>query len=76
MSHNTALEVLNCSDNRFTTEALNNLFDTLHDNENVELDGKTVDVSKNPGVNDLTSRCDPEIAERKGWRVFMGYWKY
>ena len=61
-SANTALTHLDCEDNLLTAEALNALFETLHDNKG---HSKSVFVSNNPGE----AECDKGIAERKEWSV-------
>jgi Leucine-rich repeat (LRR) protein len=63
VSKNTALATLYCNSNQFSTEALNALFETLHDNK-INL-GKEVKTGNNPG----TDACDISIAEKKGWKV-------
>ena len=70
VSNNTAIVRLWCENNQFTAQALNVLFEMLHDNtvEMNELEGiigSHVDISNNPGSAD----CDPEIARAKGWWV-------
>ena len=63
MSNNTKLKTLLCYRNNLDVDELNDLFSSLHNNP-VE-DGKTIDISGNPGVEE----CDIEIAEGKGWDV-------
>ena len=58
---NPTLGLLFCNGNQLTAEAINNLFNTLHDKDLK----KTVYVSNNPG----SAACDPRIAEAKGWIV-------
>ena len=67
VSQNIALECLDCFGNEFTADAINSMFETLHDNaiECEEAECKKVIVFANPGEND----CDKSIAERKGWKV-------
>ena len=66
MSKNTALTRLVCSYNLLKSDALNNLFDTLHDkNISGYNDTKDVEIEGNPGEED----CDITIAEKKGWNV-------
>ena len=55
-SANTTLTHLDCDDNLLTAEALNALFETLHDNRG---HSKSVFVSNNPGE----AECDKSIAE-------------
>ena len=63
LSANTALKRLNCESNNLSADALNALFETLHNNT-FEY-GKTIYIADNPGTYD----CDISIAERKGWKV-------
>ena len=73
VSKNTALIYLWCGNNQLTADALNHIFDTLHDNvvtvvhvdEGEQIATKTIHISNNPGTAD----CDRSIAERKGWAV-------
>jgi len=59
MSHNPMLNVLLCTDNELSGEALNALFETLPEKRG------NISISRNPGVNS----CDPNIAINKGWSV-------
>ena len=75
VSQNTVLSWLDCSDNQFTSEALNDLFNTLHDNVIPFYDDsvkfimeKGIGISNNPG----SAYCEPGIAEHNGWGV-SGY---
>jgi len=54
---------LNCSNNKFSDDALNALFGTLH--EYIFLDSKSINITGNPG----TDTCDKSIATAKGWTV-------
>jgi len=51
-----------CHTNNFDAEALDVLFESLHNNVVQE---KSIDVRFNPG----TDTCNPSIAENKGWKV-------
>ena len=64
---NTALTRLVCFFNLLQSSALNNLFETLHDNAISGYDGrcKEIEIYGNPGEED----CDIFIAEKKGWKV-------
>jgi len=66
MSNNTTLVYLNCYSNQFTTDALDALFGSLHNNSNV-IGGieKYISIHDNPG----TATCHPNIATEKEWRV-------
>ena len=66
MSKNTVLTSLGCERNQFTGSALNALFGTLHNDDNVVgwWGSKGVYINNNPGEND----CDRSIATNKGWR--------
>jgi len=63
-SFNSNLYFVNCHSNLLTSEALNALFETLHDNM---FPGriKIIYIGANPGTND----CNRSIAENKGWVV-------
>jgi len=61
-SRNTALTSLRCDGNQFSATALNDMFETLHDNADSYSE---VHISTNPGTED----CDADIAEKKGWKV-------
>jgi len=65
MSNNIALQSLNCQSNQLSAEALNALFETLHDG-NLMGYVKWILIKDNPGTSD----CDPGIATKKGWVVF------
>jgi len=58
------LRILNCSNNQLTTEALNNLFESLHDFTFTNQE-KIIYISNNPGADD----CNRSIATNKGWSV-------
>ena len=62
MGNNTALKTLLCQANKLSGEEIDNLFDSLHNNE---ITGKSIDVSYNPGTND----CSQTIATSKEWTV-------
>jgi len=64
MSNNTAIIILECSSNNLTTEALDALFETLHDNTPIWY-SKRIIIGNNPGAAD----CDRSIATDKGWIV-------
>jgi len=64
MRKNTALIHLDCQANQLTAQALNNLFETLNDNEQNE---KSIVIYNNPG----NASCDRSIAENKGWKVYF-----
>jgi Leucine-rich repeat (LRR) protein len=70
MSQAPWLFTLNIMNNKFTTNALNDLFNTLNDTSEfdfltVVFGSKTVIIFGNIGAAD----CDPTIAESKGWQV-------
>ena len=70
VSENVVLRRLSCGSNLLTTDALNALFSTLHDNIFTYGWGgwgieKEISIGSNPG----TDNCDPSIAEDKGWTV-------
>jgi len=60
----TAIRRINCSFNQLSADALNALFETLHENTFPDCD-KIIAVFGNPG----SKECDRSIAERKGWEV-------
>jgi len=64
VSKNSALSNLDCTLCKLSETALNNLFETLPDNE----DEKEIDIVGNPGTND----CDKSFAERKKWKFMEG----
>jgi len=66
VANNIALESLDCSMNRLSTEALNDLFRTLHGN--TVTGEKTVRILGNPGL----FSCDQSIATDKGWDIVLG----
>jgi hypothetical protein len=68
VSSNTELRELFCSSNLLSTEALNNLFGTLHDNT-IVIRGRVADKNIYIGNNSGTNVCNPSIAEERGWRV-------
>jgi hypothetical protein len=59
MSKNSALVYLDCDFCKLSETALNDLFLSLPDNENV----KKIFIDSNPGAND----CNKNIAEKKKW---------
>ena len=61
VSNNTILTILECRNNKLEKEALNSLFNSLHDNWSGEQ--KRVIINDNPGAGD----CDRRIALDKGW---------
>ena len=63
VSKNIALEYLHCGWNELTNSALNDLFKTLHMNNNER--EKKIIIGGNPG----TDNCDKSIATNKGWTV-------
>ena len=65
VSQNTALQSLSCQNNNLKAQALNNLFETLHENDF----RKSIYIFDNPGYED----CDTSIAERKGWLINRRY---
>ena len=65
MSNNTNLVSFSCSANQLSTEALNALFRTLHNNF-INGGYKWVWIQNNPGAG----ACDRSIATGKGW-IFM-----
>lgn len=65
VSNNTALTYLNISNNRFTTTALNALFESLHNNPVPE--EKVMRVS----MDYENQYADLSIAEKKGWTVYV-----
>lgn len=64
LSGNSKLRALVCENNSFTSEALNTMFETLHNNKIID---KFVYIGGNPGTNN----CDISIADNKGWIVNM-----
>ena len=66
VGNNGMLGNLDCQFNQLSTEALNDLLETLH--ENAISGGKTVQILGNPGA----FTCEQSIAEDKGWEVFVG----
>jgi len=60
VTNNHRLRRLNLSDNKMDIEALNDLFESLHDNNVRE---KIISITGNPGAN----YCDKRIAIDKGW---------
>ena len=75
VSKNAALINLGIERNRFTTVALNSLFETLYDKPlyrmNIlgkpEIKQKQIYITDNSG----TAACDKSIAEKNGWRVII-----
>ena len=66
LSNNTELKLIVCRRNNLSTDALNALFGTLHNNMSSD---KNIHISYNPGAND----CDKSIAKEKGWTVTSGF---
>jgi len=64
LSNNTVLSYLTCTDNQFSAEALDALFDSLHSNT-IPGSAKNIYVQDNPG----SEICNPSIASEKGWIV-------
>jgi len=62
MRNNTALGELDCNNNQLDYDALNTLFETLHENP---LEVKVAIIYDNPG----TDTCNSIIATNKGWKV-------
>ena len=62
VSHNQKLSSLYITFNLFTAEEINEVFHTLHNQNN---GSKKVYIGDNPGTDD----CDTSIATQKGWRV-------
>ena len=63
VSKNTVLTLLSCNDNQLTSNALNVLFETLHNNASER--EKTIYIGGNLG----TETCTRSIAEKKGWMI-------
>jgi len=63
VSKNTALRYLDCRNNNLQADALNALFESLHDN--ATSGDKFISIGSNSGTN----TCDRSIATAKGWRV-------
>jgi len=63
VSANNKLFYFVCENNNLTSESLNEMFETLHNNDF----RKFVFIALNPGVDD----CDKRIAEIKGWEVLL-----
>ena len=59
------LSNVNCTYNRLSSDAINNLFNSLHDTQ-IE-GGKTIDINDNYGS--MSELIDRSIAESKGWAV-------
>jgi len=67
VSKNTVLYELICRNNQLTAVTLDALFETLHDNTvPFRTTEKQIIISNNPGIDD----CDPNIAKKKGWKVY------
>ena len=64
LSKNIVLESLYCPGNKFSSDALNTLFSTLHNNQ--KLKNKVIVVQDNPGAKS----CKTKIATNKGWEVY------
>ena len=63
VSKNTALERIDCQSNKMSSEALNELFRSLHSNDLHK--EKIIYIANNYGTRD----CDISIAEDKNWTV-------
>ena len=75
VSKNAKLSHLDCRHNKLSADALNSLFETLHDNNltnSKAYPAKRILIYGNPGAD----TCDPSIAERKGWTVDFEYLPY
>jgi len=78
LSRNTKLTHLYCDSNRLSAIALNNIFETLHNNNpdrNNPYLRKTIFIRNNSGTNS----CNQSIATNKGWYVdtssdLYSYW--
>jgi len=66
LSKNTALRNVECESNNMTVKSLNDLFETIHSNDNNDGYTKTLFIGGNPGTVD----CNISIAENKGWSVY------
>jgi len=64
-SKNPNLVAMACNYNELSSEALNAMFETLHNNIHPRIPLKIVHVGNNPGTDD----CDISIAVNKGWAV-------
>ena len=62
LGSNIMLQNLMCRSNQLTSDALNEMFGTLHDNIITGII-KELNINYNPGTNE----CDMSIAEKKGW---------
>jgi hypothetical protein len=75
VSANAKLSYLDCRHNKFSADALNSLFATLHDNDLANsraYPAKRILIYGNPGAD----TCDTSIAESKGWIVDFEYLPY
>jgi len=75
VSNNAKLSHLDCRHNNLSADALNSLFETLHDNDltnSKAFPAKRILIYGNPGAN----TCDTSIAESKGWTVDFEYLPY
>ena len=62
-SNNPALEYVHCGSNLLSADALNAMFETLHQND--VNDDKMVYVNGNPGAEE----CNRSIAQNRGWEL-------
>ena len=65
LSNNVKLYWVLCGNNFLSSEALNELFGTLHNNDDIAGRTKIISIHNNSGTNN----CDRSIAENKGWVV-------
>ena len=75
VSNNAKLSHLDCRHNKLSADALNSLFETLHDNNltnSKAYPAKRILIYGNPGAD----TCDTSIAESKGWTVDFEYLPY
>jgi len=65
-SANVGLWAVSCENNKLTSEAINEMFRTLHNYDFSDGRRKLIHIYGNPGMDD----CDKSIAENKGWSVY------
>ena len=65
LSKNTKLQYIYCQGNKLGSDALNAMFETLHDNIIILGQTKELYIAFNPGTSD----CNISIAENKRWSV-------
>ena len=58
------MKTIDCKANHLSAEAINALFESLHDDYQIEM--KSINIADNPG----TQSCDISVAENKGWIVY------